>query len=97
MVSKVISRWWTKRWDWHDPPVKTELSSRSQRDFEVEFFEGIIRRRYDYWEILSVLGNHYTAAKAYRKGLKIDERLAILRPNDPVVFYNLAFSSAQRD
>ncbi len=37
-------------------------------------FEGIVARQSDYWEVLSVLGNHYTAVKRYEEGLAVDER-----------------------
>lgn len=88
----MISKWWKKRWDWQDPMPDAEEGQVSQRDFEIEFFEGIVRRRGDCWEVLSVLGNHYTATKRHRDGLVVDRRLATLRPDDPVVFYNLACS-----
>jgi tetratricopeptide (TPR) repeat protein len=88
----MISKWWQTTWDWHAPAIETKASKLSQRQFEIEFFEGIVRRQSDYWEVLSVLGNHYTAAKRYRDGLSVDERLASLRPNDAVVYYNLACS-----
>ena len=39
-----------------------------------------------------MLGNHYTATKRHRDGLAVDRRLAALRPDDAVVFYNLACS-----
>jgi len=88
----MISKWWQKEWSWHAPILKGAVLKDNQRDFEIEFFEGIVKRQADYWEVLAVLGNHYTAAKRYKEGLAVDERLAALRPNDSVVFYNLACS-----
>jgi tetratricopeptide (TPR) repeat protein len=88
----MISKWWQTDWNWQKPEIETGASKLSQRQFEIEFFEGIARREPDYWEVLSVLGNHYTAAKRYEDGLSVDERLAALRPNDAVVYYNLACS-----
>ena len=38
------------------------------------------------------LGDLYTTQGYYEKGLRVDERLAELRPDDPTVFYNLACS-----
>jgi len=38
------------------------------------------------------LGNAYTATGMYEKGLKVDLKLARLRPEDPLVHYNLACS-----
>jgi len=88
----MISKWWHAHWDWHLPPLTKESEQVSQRQFEMEFLEGIIRRQSDYWEALTVLGNHYTAVKRYDDGLTVDERLAVLRPNDAIVQYNLACS-----
>lgn len=87
----MISAWWQTTWDWQSPPMATP-AQQGQREFEIEFFEGIVARQADYWEALSILGNHYTAAKRYTDGLAVDERLASLRPQDAVVYYNLACS-----
>ena len=88
----MISKWWKKKWDWQTPPIDVKVVVGGQRSFEVAFFESIVRRQGDYWEVLAVLGNHYTADKRYREGLAVDRRLAQLRPDDPIVFYNLACS-----
>lgn len=87
----MISEWWQREWDWRIPALKPR-NSTTQREFEMEFFENVVRRQPDYWEVLAVLGNHYTAAKRYQDGLAVDERLAMLRPNDSIVYYNLACS-----
>ena len=60
--------------------------------FEIGFFEGIARHDPDYIEALQVLGDAYTKSGQWEKGLRIDERLARLCPNNPLVFYNLACS-----
>lgn len=88
----MISKWWTKKWDWQRPLTSVKVVDGGQRRFEIEFFERVIRHDKDYWEILAVLGNHYTAEKRYHEGLAVDRVLARLRPDDPVVFYNLACS-----
>ena len=88
----MISKWWTKKWDWQRPPTSAKVVDGGQRRFEIEFFERVIRHDKDYWEILAVLGNHYTAEKRYHEGLAVDRVLARLRPDDPVIFYNLACS-----
>jgi tetratricopeptide (TPR) repeat protein len=87
----MISAWWQTTWDWQSPPLQA-AAPQGQREFEIEFFEGIVARQADYWEALSVLANHYTSAKRYADGLAVDERLAHLRPQDAVVYYNLACS-----
>ena len=61
-------------------------------DIEIGFIEGVIRRDPHYVEALQVLGDDYTKRQKFGEGLKIDEQLACLRPDDPVVQYNLACS-----
>ncbi len=61
-------------------------------DFQMVFFEGILRRRPDYVDVLTVLGEIYTKKGFYHKGLKVDKKLSVLRPDNPYVHYNLACS-----
>ena len=61
-------------------------------DLEIQFLEGIVRRDADYVEALQILGDDYTSRGRYAEGLKIDERLSKLRPEDSLVHYNLACS-----
>ncbi len=63
-------------------------------DFEISFFEGIVRRRPDYVEALIPLAEAYTRKGLREQGLQIDERLSQLCKNDPIVYYNLACSLA---
>lgn len=64
------------------------------KDFEISFYEKIVREKPDYVEALTALAGAYTAKGFYEKGLAIDKRLARLCGKDPVVFYNLACSYA---
>jgi tetratricopeptide (TPR) repeat protein len=59
-------------------------------NFEIRFYEGILKNSPNFVEVLIVLGDLYTKRGFYKKGLKVDLRLKKLRPFDPVVFYNLA-------
>jgi tetratricopeptide (TPR) repeat protein len=61
-------------------------------DLEILFLEGIVRRDPAYIEALQILGDNYTRRGLYAEGLKIDQRLIRLRPDDSVVHYNLACS-----
>ena len=61
-------------------------------DFETRFYEGLIQKKPDFIEALKLLGELYTKRGLYRQGLAIDERLAHLQPQDPLIFYNLACS-----
>jgi hypothetical protein len=61
-------------------------------DFQMMFYEGVLRRRSDYIEVLIALGEIYTRKGFYDKGLAVDRKLSVLRPENPIVFYNLACS-----
>ena len=65
---------------------------REDLDFEITFFEGIIKRNPYNEDALLYLGNAYTAHDDYAKGLDMDKRIVHMRPNDPIAFYNLACS-----
>jgi tetratricopeptide (TPR) repeat protein len=81
-------------------PVKSsarkKLSRVSQRDLDTKigFLEGLVRRDHGYVDALQLLGDHYTQRGRYLDGLKVDECLARLEPNNALVFYNLACSYA---
>jgi tetratricopeptide (TPR) repeat protein len=59
-------------------------------DFEIGFFEGILRKRPDFCQALTALGEAYTCKGLYRKGLEADLRLLALTPLDEFVYYNCA-------
>ena len=76
--------------------ARPKLTRREQRDLDVEigFFEGLVRRDPKYVEALQILGDSYTRRGKFVDGLKVDEHLRKLRPDDPLVLYNLACSYA---
>lgn len=59
-------------------------------DFEISFYEDIIRDKPDLVDALVVLGDAYTKKGLYEKGLEVDLRLSRLKPKDATVHYNLA-------
>ncbi len=61
-------------------------------DFEIQFFEGVLQKKPDFFEALSALGDVYTKKGLYDKGLEIDKKLVQIRPGNPIVLYNLACS-----
>src|SRR5258706_16221796 len=75
---------------------KQKLSRRQQQDLDIEigFIEGVVQRDPHYVEALQILGDDYTRRGKFENGLRIDEQLARLRPDDPTVLYNLACSYA---
>src|ERR1017187_8581357 len=79
--------------------ARKKLSRATQRDLDtrIEFMEGIVRRDPDYVDALQLLGDHYTQRGRFPEGLRVDERLARLDPESPLVFYNLACSYSLTD
>ena len=51
-------------------------------DLEISFLEGIVRRSPAYVEALQILGDDYTRRGRFSEGLRVDERLSRLRPDD---------------
>jgi tetratricopeptide (TPR) repeat protein len=74
--------------------AKKRLSRDEQKDLDVKigFMEGVVKRDPGYVEALQILGDDYTRRGKYVSGLKVDEQLSQLRPEDPLVQYNLACS-----
>lgn len=66
----------------------------SSVDFEIKFFEGLVKDNPRFIDALIPLAEAYTKKGLHKKGLTIDKRLARLRKSDPVVHYNLACSYA---
>src|SRR3982750_3763158 len=79
--------------------AKKKLNRQQQQDLDIEigFIEGVVQRDPKYVEALQILGDDYTRRGKFENGLRIDEKLARLRPDDPTVLYNLACSYALTD
>ena len=80
--------------------VSKSRSARDQTralDIQIQFMEGVVRRDPRYVEALQLLGDNYTKRGRYSEGLNVDERLAELEPENPLVFYNLACSYSLTD
>src|ERR1051325_8023158 len=73
-------------------PPRGRSARKEDLEFEIRFFEGISHRDPDFIAALQILGDAYTKTGQWEKGLKIDQRLARLWPENPLVFYNLACS-----
>ena len=72
--------------------LKTPEFQKSDDEFTIWFLEGVLDKYPTYVECLMYLGNAYTATGMYKKGLEVDLKLEKLRPEDPLVHYNLACS-----
>ena len=68
------------------------MASGEDLNFEISFCENLLRENPDYVDVLILLGDAYTKRGRHKEGLKIDQRLAKLKPDGPVVHYNLACS-----
>ena len=66
-------------------------------DIEIEFLSGLIERDPEYVEALQLLGDDFTKRGQFNEGLKIDEQLSRILPEDSMVFYNLACSYSLTD
>jgi len=73
-------------------PKRGKSARKEDLRFEIEFFEGITVRDPEFVEALQILGDAYTKTGQWEKGLQIDQRLAKLCADNPLVFYNLACS-----
>ena len=73
---------------------RKKLTRQEQRDLDIEigFIEGVVHRDPGYVEALQILGDNYTRRGRYDEGLRIDEQLARIRPEDALAHYNLACS-----
>jgi len=76
------------------PKRKLNRQQQSDLDIEIGFIEGVVQRDPHYVEALQILGDDYTRRGKFENGLRIDEQLARLRPDDATVLYNLACSYA---
>ena len=82
----------------HDE-ARYQAVNREEREylwFCIEFCSRILESRPEHLEALEMAANHFTELGYFDDGLRLDERLAALRPRDPGVLYNLSCSLALR-
>ena len=74
--------------------TRRKLTRKEQRDLDIEisFVEGVVTRDPLFVEAWKVLSDAYTRRGKLDLGLKVDEHLARIRPEDMTVLYNLACS-----
>lgn len=63
-------------------------------EFEIAFYESILRRDARYTEVIELLGGLYTKQGRIADGLKMDRKLVRLQPDNATAHYNLACSLA---
>lgn len=64
----------------------------NETDFQIRFYENILKTTPDFIEALIAIGDLYTQKNMVAQGLAVDLRLSRLRPNDEGILYNLACS-----
>jgi tetratricopeptide (TPR) repeat protein len=69
-------------------------NTKPDPQFEIEFYEAILRRSPDYTEVVGLLGALYTRVGRIADGLRMDRKLVRLEPENPTAHYNLACSLA---
>lgn len=63
-------------------------------EFEINFFESVLRRDPSYTDVIEILGGLYTRHGRVADGLRMDRKLVRLLPSDATAHYNLACSLA---
>jgi tetratricopeptide (TPR) repeat protein len=63
-------------------------------EFEIRFYESILRRDPNYVAVVEILGGLYTRQGRIADGLKMDRKLVKLQPKNATAHYNLACSLA---
>ena len=63
-------------------------------DFQIRFFEDLVEDDEDFVDAVIPLADAYTRKWWFEKGLRLDKKLALLKPDDACVFYNLGCSYA---
>lgn len=70
------------------------MSRPSDHEFEIGFFESVLRRNPTYTDVVELLGGLYTKHGRIADGLKMDRKLVRLMPDNATAHYNLACSLA---
>ncbi len=63
-------------------------------EFEIGFFESVLKRDPAYTEVIEILGGLYTKHGRITDGLRMDRKLVRLLPANATAHYNLACSLA---
>lgn len=70
------------------------MDKTSDHEFEITFFESVLKRSPDYTEVIEILGGLYTKHGRISDGLKMDRKLVRYLPDNATAHYNLACSLA---
>ncbi|MFZ9682754.1 MAG: TPR end-of-group domain-containing protein [Cephaloticoccus sp.] len=70
------------------------MDKKGDPEFDIGFYEGVLRRSPDYTEVIEILGALYTRQGRIADGLRMDRRLVRHLPENPTAHYNLGCSLA---
>jgi tetratricopeptide (TPR) repeat protein len=70
------------------------MARTTDHEFEIGFFESVLKRDPSYTEVIEILGGLYTKHGRVTDGLRMDRRLVRLLPSNATAHYNLACSLA---
>jgi tetratricopeptide (TPR) repeat protein len=70
------------------------MSHHHDPDFEIRFFEEVLKKNPSYADVVELLGGLYTKQGRVDEGLRMDRKLVRLAPQNPIAHYNLACSLA---
>ncbi|HVU25264.1 MAG TPA: hypothetical protein VHE13_14140 [Opitutus sp.] len=70
------------------------MAQPRDHEFEIAFFESVLKRDSSYAAIVELLGGLYTKHGRIADGLRMDRKLVRLQPDNPTAHYNLACSLA---
>src|SRR5436853_3231811 len=69
-------------------------SKASDPEFEIRFYESVLKRDPGYATVVEILGGLYTRQGRIADGLRMDRKLVKLQPGNATAHYNLACSLA---
>ena len=70
------------------------MSRPKDHEFEIGFFESVLKRDPTYTDVIEILGGLYTKHGRVTDGLRMDRKLVRLLPTNATAHYNLACSLA---
>ncbi|MCF3648312.1 TPR end-of-group domain-containing protein [Synoicihabitans lomoniglobus] len=73
------------------------MARKEDPEWEIGFFESVLRRDPRYVDVVAILGGLYTKTGRIADGLKMDRRMVRLCPRDATAHYNLACSLVLTD
>ena len=70
------------------------MARKEDPNFDISFYESILKRDPSYTDVVEILGGLYTKVGRVADGLKMDRKLVRLLPENATAHYNLACSLA---